>query len=107
MGFLLFIVAYILFLPLTAINYFFVKTKTGYFKSSAMNLDRYANREFRSLFNRVLINSQAFPFGREKDTISMVLGRNQIAGKLTKTGKCLVWLLDKIEKDHCINSLTK
>ena len=105
MGILLFIIAYILFLPLTAINYWFVNTKKGYFKSSAINLDKYANREFRSLFNRVLINSQAFPFGRENETISSVLGKNEKYGFLTKTGKKLVWILHKIDKNHAAKSI--
>lgn len=105
MGFLLFIIAYILFLPLSVLNYVFLKTKKGYFKSSAMNLDKYANREFRSLFNQVLINSQAYPFGNEKETISMVLGKNQLNNTLTQTGKSLVWILDKIDKNHVEKSI--
>ena len=37
-------------------------------------------------------------FGDEDETISSVLGRN--IDNLTIAGKCLVWLLNTIEKDH-------
>ena len=54
MGLVLFIIAYILFLPITIFNALNVKKK-GYLKDSAVNLDRYANREFRFSLNKYLI----------------------------------------------------
>ena len=38
---ILFIIAYVLYLPLTVVNWLFVKNKSGYFKSSAINLDKF------------------------------------------------------------------
>ena len=107
MGVLLFIIAYILFLPLTAINYFFVTNKKGYFKSSAISLDRFGNREFRTLFNKILITEKGYQFGRIEETISGVLGKNQRDKTLSKTGLKLVELLDKIEENHCLKSIDK
>ena len=107
MGFLLFIIAYILFLPLTLINWIVVKNKKGYFKSSAINLDKFGNREFRTFFNKLLIVSKGYKFGNEKETISGVLGKNQRDNTLSKIGKVLVWFLDKIDKDHCLKSIDK
>lgn len=98
---ILFLIAYILFLPLSIINYCIVKNKKGYFKSSAINLDKYANREFRTLFNKTLIYKKGNQFGNINETISSVLGKNERDNTLTKTGKCLVWILDKIDKNHC------
>ena len=102
---LLFSIAYILFLPLSIVNWFFVKDKHGYFKSSAVNLDKFGNREFRTLFNKTLINSEGCKFGDINETISSVLGKNQLIGTLTRFGKVIVWILDKIENNHALKSI--
>ncbi len=102
---ILFLIAYILFLPLSIINYCVVKIKSGYFKSSAINLDKYANREFRTLWNKVLRTENGYHFGDINETISSALGKNERDKTLTKTGKCLVWVLDKLDKNHCQNSI--
>jgi hypothetical protein len=104
---ILFIIAYVLFLPLSLINWFFVKDKWGYFKSSAVNIDKFGNREFRTLFNKVLILKDGCKFGDIGETISSVLGKNQLTGTLTRFGKVIVWILDKIDKDHCFKSINK
>ena len=104
---LLFAIAYILFLPLSIVNWFFVKDKHGYFKSSAVNLDKFGNREFRTLFNKVLISNKGYRFGDIGETISSVLGKNQLTGTLTRFGRAIVWILDKIDKDHCFKSINK
>jgi hypothetical protein len=102
---ILFIIAYVLYLPLTVVNWLFVKDKSGYFKSSAINLDKFGNREFRTLFNKVLITDKGHRFGNIEETISSVLGKNQLTGTLTKCGLILVWILDKIENDHALKSI--
>jgi hypothetical protein len=107
MGGLLFAIAYILFLPLTVVNYWFVENKKGYFKSSAISLDRFGNREFRTLFNKVLILENGYQFGDIGETISSVLGKNERDNTLTKAGKMLVFVLDKLDEDHCFKSINK
>lgn len=107
MGFLLFIIAYILFLPLSIFNWLCVKNKKGYFKSSAINLDKFGNREFRTSFNRFLILSNGHKFGDMKETISGVLGKNERDKTLSELGKKLVWLLDKIDNNHALKSIDK
>jgi hypothetical protein len=101
---ILFIVAYVLLLPLTIINYFCV-SKSGYFKSTAVNIDRFANREFRAMLNKFLKQPQGYKFGDERETISSALGKNQRNNTLTKTGKALCAILDFIDKDHCKKSI--
>lgn len=96
-----FVIAYILFLPLTILNFFFVKNKKGYFRSSALNLDIYANREFRALWN-VILQKNGYEFGKEGETISFALGTNLMIKKLTRTGKFLVLILTK---KHCIDAV--
>ena len=105
MGFFLFIIAYLLYWPLTIINFFFVENKKGYFKSSAITIDKLTNREFRTLWNKTLKTEKGYKFGAEDETISSALGKNQRDNTLTKTGKNLVCILDKIDKNHCLNSI--
>lgn len=102
LGFLLFIIAYILYLPLSIINFLVVKNKKGYFKSSAITIDKLANREFRTLWNKILKKENGYSFGGENETISSVLGKNHLNNTLSKTGKILVEILSK---RHCIDAI--
>lgn len=105
MGFLLFVIAWVLLPFLTIINYFLVKEK-GYFKSTALNLDIWANREFRTLWNRTLRKGKGcYQFGKQGETISSALGKNERDGTLTKTGKALCWILNNLDENHCLNSI--
>lgn len=103
MGFILFIIAYILYLPLTIINWLLVDKK-GYFKDSAITLDKLANREFRKLWNTVLIKKNGYQFGNINETISEVLGHNILSKKLTNIGIVLVFILTE---KHCIDAIRK
>lgn len=105
MNFLLFLIAYILLLPLTIFNYIVVRGKKGYFKSTAINIDRFANREFRATWNKFLRTPEGYKFGNPAETISSALGKNKRDNTLSKWGKRLDWLLDKLDKDHSIKSI--
>jgi hypothetical protein len=104
---ILFILAYILFLPLSIINWLFVKEKSGYFRSSAVNIDKFGNREFSTLFNKILKTDKGYSFRNIDETISSVLGKNERNNTLTKIGKALVWILDKIDANHALKSIDK
>lgn len=109
LGFILFLVSVVLLVPLTLINFAVVASRgkaKGYFMSTAVNLDRFGNYEFRTLFNSTLIRREsAHRFGAFEETISSVLGKNQRAGTLSLLGKMLAGLLDKIDEGHCIKSI--
>lgn len=108
MNVILFLVAYVIFLPLSVLNFVYVASKgkaKGYFRSSAVNLDKFGNREFRSIFNATLRKPNGYEFGNFDETISSVLGKNQRDDTLTRTGKVLAWILDTIDKDHCRKSI--
>lgn len=105
LNFLLFITAYILYLPLSIWNFCLVENKKGYFRSSAITIDKLANREFRTLWNKKLRTESGYKFGAENETISSALGKNQRDGTLTKSGQRLVKVLDFFEKDHCLKSI--
>lgn len=100
----LFFIAWILVFPLTLINYAVVRSG-GYFLSTALSLDIWGNREFRTLFNATLIKPNGYKFGIQGETISSVLGKNKLKGTLSTTGKVLAFILDTIDKNHCIKSI--
>ena len=94
-----------MFLPISLINFLFVRNR-GYFKDSAINIDKFGNREFRTSLNATLIKSNSpFRFGDIRETISSVLGKNQRFGYLTKFGKVICIILDTIDKNHCEKSI--
>ena len=105
MGVILFIIAYILFLPLTIFNALNVRSK-GYFLETVINLDRFGNREFRFSLNKYLIHKDsANRFGDVRETISSVLGKNQRGQTLTKLGNDICNILDFLDKNHCKKSI--
>ncbi len=105
LGYILFLVAYLLFLPLTIFNALNVRKK-GYFLDTAINIDRFGNREFRFSLNKYLIKENSpFQFGNIDETISSVLGKNKRFGHLTKFGKIICLILDTIDKNHCEKSI--
>ena len=105
MGVILFIIAYILFLPLTIFNALNVRKK-GYLKDTAINIDRFGNREFRFSLNKYLIIEGSInKFGDIRETISSVLGKNQRDNTLTKLCIVICCILDAFDEKHCKNSI--
>ena len=97
------IIALILIFILTIVNFFIVDNKKDYFRSTALNLDAWANREFRTFWNNHLIKNKTNDyFGKQGETISSVLGKNILKNNLTNTGKVLVWILTR---KHCIDAI--
>lgn len=104
------IIAILLFFPLTFINLIlvlFVGRKTfynticGYFFSTALNIDKFACREFRTLWNRCLVKTSFYhSFGYNDETISYCLGINKKLNTLSKTGIFLCAVLNWLDKDH-------
>jgi len=104
MEFILFVVAIIVFLPLSVINYFLVKDKSGYFKETAIDIDRFGNRNFRTLLNKTLQNN-GYKFGDARETISSALGKNKRDNTLTRTGETICNILDYLDENHCLKSI--
>ena len=109
MNLLLFLFAWFLILPLTVWNLIVVYQKNGsvkgYFRSTALSIDIWANREFRTLWNTQLRIDGGYEFGVVGETISSALGKNQRDKTLTNCGKILVAILDFLDKNHCQNSI--
>ena len=77
----------------------------GIFRSVAIWIDQIGNSVCRDLFNRCLITSAGYKFGKVQETISSVLGKNQETWTLTLVGRAVVGVLDWIDKDHCRESI--
>ena len=109
MNLLLFIIAWILIPPLTVWNLIVVYRKNGsvkgYFRSTALSIDIWANFEFRTLWNDKLKIDGGYEFGRIGETISSALGKNERDKTLSKTGKLLVKILDFFDENHSKNSI--
>lgn len=66
----------------------------------AYTKDVWGNVLIKYVADIVLIKKDGYPFGNRKRTISYVLGVNKKYDKLTVFGKILVWILNKIDKNH-------
>jgi len=119
MGILLLIIAIVLFVVLAPLgllfNLFYYFYKRKFFKAFkevntdmfyiALSIDQLGNTVFKHLFNWALRKKDGYRFGNPDETISGVLGKNKLIGTLTTTGKVLDWILNKIDKNHSINSI--
>ncbi len=114
MGIVLFLVAVILFIPLTFINFLCVLCKyrikwstiNGFFHETAIDIDRFGNRNFRTLLNMTL-QKNGYQFGNINETISSALGKNKRDKTLTKIGLLLCYILDSLDENHCIKSIAE
>jgi hypothetical protein len=75
------------------------------FLSIAISIDASGNVVCKDLFNLTLKKKGGYAFGKRKETISSVLGKNQRDGTLTGLGKALAFVLDKIDPNHCLKSI--
>lgn len=75
------------------------------FLSIATSIDASGNVVCKDLFNLILKKKGGVEFGNRKETISSVLGKNKRDGTLTRTGKAVAFILDKIDQNHCLKSI--
>ena len=78
---------------------------TATLHSLALWLDQIGNAVCRDMFNRLLIEKDWYKFGKVQETISSVLGKNQMLDTLSLWGWILVSILELFEEDHCIKSI--
>ena len=71
----------------------------------ALNIDIFANQEFRATFNKYFRKSNGYKFGATGETISSALGKNQRDNTLTRLGRVICWVLDLLDKEHCKKSI--
>jgi hypothetical protein len=71
----------------------------------AVGIDQLGNTSCKYLFNATLIKGDTIEFGNVDETVSSVLGKNYLANNLTKVGKVLNYILNKIDPKHSIKSI--
>lgn len=115
MGILLFIVAVVLVSALfglsvlteIAFNIITFRWKSGlketniFFERMAVSLDMFGNVSCRRFLQLTMTNKPIYLFGEYGQTVSYILGMNSRINNLTWFGKFIVWVLDKIDKNHC------
>jgi len=76
-----------------------------WFYRTAREIDIFANVNGSEFFDAIFITDGGYRFGNPKETISSVIGKNQLNKTLSIAGQLLRWVLDKIDYNHCINSI--
>lgn len=110
-GFILFIVSVVLFVFFAPFGFvysiakYFFKGVNDYLLTIALSIDQVGNTIVSGLFNDIMIKKGGHPFGNEDETISSVLGKNQLTHTLTWLGKALNWILNLIEKNHSVRAI--
>lgn len=81
------------------------KTLDDYLFRCALANDQHANTFLAKFFNDTLIKKGGHKFGNPDETISSVLGKNKLMGKLSYLGKCLDFILHLLDNNHSIKSI--
>ena len=113
MGFLLYIVALVIKRVLEPFMYIygsiFALCKgewSQYNTDLAISIDQYGNGLSRYLFNQLLIkNTSAHKFGNIDETISSVIGKNKVAGTLSRVGRFIDYALDILDPNHSLDAI--
>ena len=71
----------------------------------ALATDQHANSFLAKLFNDIMIKTGGHKFGNPDETISSVLGKNKLMGKLSYFGKVLDFILHLLDNNHSIKSI--
>ena len=72
----------------------------------AIEMDKFCNHEDAELLTLLFLTEDSVhPFGNIEETISSVLGKNFLAGTLTEKGHAMCSILNKMDKNHVINSI--
>ena len=79
----------------------------GYFRNEALAIDRFGNSQYRSLFNTWFVADGGYKHGNINETISSVLGKNQIDETFTKFGMLITKIIDRMDENHCKESINE
>ena len=83
----------------------FYPSRTLYLLKIAIGIDQLGNVVCSRLFNNLLITSKGYKFGFEDETISSVIGKNQLSKTLTPLGKGLDKTLNWAQRNHAVKSI--
>ncbi len=94
------VLVWLLALPLYVIGLFMVRIHHVYHLNIAISFDQLGGVLGAPLFNKILRKKFGHKFGNPDETISFVLGQNKASGHLTRFGKFIADLLNKIDDNH-------
>lgn len=108
MGVILFLVARFLQWVLTPVFFIYAiirlrnfKKISKYFHDVAFSIDQLGNTMGAPIMNDVLLkDSNVYPYGDMDKTISHCTGVNEKNNNLTRWGRLLAWILNKIDPNH-------
>ncbi len=114
-GFILLVIAVLMSIVLYPLGWIYsIITFRGSFKKlgawwyvMAISVDQLGNVVMSTLFNDILIKKYGYEFGNEDLTVSAVLGINKQMGTLTKLGKFIADVLNKIDPNHVEKAIEK
>lgn len=107
-GLLLLITALVLaaiLIPICFVFTLFYRGRSAFLMRVAVSVDQLGNVVGARLFNIALIKKSGWQFGNEDETISSVLGKNNMLGQLKPMGRWLGRLLDSIDTNHLAKSI--
>jgi 8-oxo-dGTP diphosphatase len=114
---LLFCIAFVLFFTTAPFGFLYavirqslakrVHSLSVYFLELALALDNAGNVLMQHVLNDALLikNQNTYLFGNKMETISSVIGKNLVTHSLSPTGLLLNTFLNRIDKDHSLNSI--
>ena len=108
MGFVLLLVAVLLSVimyPIGLLYSLFRPNRNEHAYEIAYAIDQLGNVVMKDAFNKWMISDDGIQFGNPDETVSSCLGKNKKAGKLTKSGKFLDWILEKLDNGHSLKSI--
>jgi 8-oxo-dGTP diphosphatase len=78
-----------------------------YFLELALSIDNAGNVLMQHVLNDLLLiqNKKTYNFGNKLETISSVIGKNDLTNTLSKMGITLNAFLHWVDKDHAFNSI--
>lgn len=76
-----------------------------YLLNAAKAIDIMCNTLYSPMLNAWFIKHNGYHFGKDGETVSSALGKNQVFKTLTYTGQGLAGILDLLDKDHCWKSI--
>lgn len=95
----------VLLFPIGFLMAIFYKDFDKYLLTIAEGIDQLGNVVCSRLFNHLLIKKGGYQFGNVEETISSVIGKNQLTDTLTIVGKLLNTVLNNFQKNHSVNSI--
>jgi hypothetical protein len=84
-----------------------VNALSVYFLELALAIDNAGNVLMQHVLNDLLLiqNKKTYYFGNKLETISSVIGKNDLTNTLSKMGLTLNAFLHWVDKDHALNSI--